>query len=168
MGFRHQRIDRVRAQSDPRTRRSRNTLRRVQDLGEHLIAPLTSERRLEGKSLVRRRRCSCISTTSSTSAGVTVVPVGPRAPNLNAFAERVVLSIKSECLDHFIVFGEAHLHYLVDEYLAHYHTERPHQGRDNLPLTGGPSSPRQEPDAAKTVEREQRLGGLLIHYRRAA
>jgi putative transposase len=102
------------------------------------------------------------------SAGVTVVPVGPRAPNLNAFSERVVLSIKSECLDHFVAFGEAHLHYLVQEYLAHYHTERPHQGKDNLPLTGDPSPPRQEPAAAKVVEREQRLGGLLNHYRRAA
>jgi hypothetical protein len=53
-------------------------------------------------------------------------------------------------------------------YLAHYHTERPRQGKDNLPLTGDPSPPRQEPVAAKAVEREQRLGGLLNHYRRAA
>jgi putative transposase len=102
------------------------------------------------------------------SAAVAVVPVGPRAPNLNAFAERFVLSIKSECLDHFIVFGEAHLRYLVDEYMAHYHTERPHQGKDNMPLTGDPPPPRQEHVTAKAVEREHRLGGLLNHYRLAA
>jgi putative transposase len=75
------------------------------------------------------------------SVGVTVVLVGPRAPNLNAFAERFVLSIKSECLDNFVVFGEAHLRYLVQEYLAHYHTERPHQAKDNAPLSGGPAPP---------------------------
>ena len=43
--------------------------------------------------------------------------------------------------DHFIVFGEAHLRYLVQEYLAHYHTERPHQAKDNARLTGNPSPP---------------------------
>lgn len=78
------------------------------------------------------------------AAGVTVVPVGPSAPNLNAFAERFVLSIKAECLDHFIVFGEAHLRYLMQENLTHYLTERPHQSKDNKPLTGDPAPPRQE------------------------
>jgi transposase InsO family protein len=68
--------------------------------------------------------------------GTEVIRVGPRAPNLNAYAERWVLSIKSECLDHFVVFGEKHLRYLIDQYVAHYLTERPHQGKDNLPLTG--------------------------------
>jgi putative transposase len=70
--------------------------------------------------------------------------------------------------DHFIVFGEAHLRYLVQEYLAHYHTERPHQAKDNSPLTGDPSPPCQEPAAAKAIARAQRLGGLLNHYRLAA
>jgi hypothetical protein len=102
------------------------------------------------------------------SAGVTVVPVGPRAPNLNAFAERFVLSIKSECLDHFVVFGEAHLRYLVQEYLAHYHTERPHQAKNNEPLTGDPSPPCQAPSAARAIDRAHRLGGLLNHYGLAA
>ena len=68
--------------------------------------------------------------------GLKVHKVGPLAPNLNAFAERWVLSIKSECLDHFIVFGEDHLRYLVHEYLSHYLHERPHQAKDNGLLTG--------------------------------
>src|SRR5450631_3829225 len=66
--------------------------------------------------------------------GIEPVKVGPAAPNLNAYAERFVLSIKSECLDHFIVFGEDHLRHLIAEYLAHYLEERPHQGVGNAPL----------------------------------
>ena len=66
---------------------------------------------------------------------VEVIKVGPRAPNLNAHAERFVLSIKSECLDHFTVFGEKHLRHLLSEYLTHYHEECPHQGTGNMPLT---------------------------------
>ena len=51
-----------------------------------------------------------------------------RSPNLNAFAERFVLSIKSECLDRLILLGEVHLRLAVREYVTHYNRERPHQG----------------------------------------
>src|ERR1019366_9459225 len=64
--------------------------------------------------------------------GIEPVKVGPAAPNLNSYAERFVLSIKSECLDQFIVFGEDHLRHLVNEYVAHYLEERPHQGVGNV------------------------------------
>jgi putative transposase len=90
--------------------------------------------------------------------------VGPAAPNLNAHAERWVLSIKSECLDHFIVFGEDHLRHLVDEYLKHYLDERPHQGVSNAPLIIGHGDP---PTDGEVVCNE-RLGGLLKHYQRQA
>src|SRR5262249_3475983 len=63
--------------------------------------------------------------------GVEVWKVTPVSPNLNAYAERFVQSIKQECLDHFLVFGEAHLRHLCVEYLAHYHQERPHQSLKN-------------------------------------
>jgi putative transposase len=97
-------------------------------------------------------------------AGVEVVRVGPRAPNLNAFAERWVLSVKSECLDHFLVLGESHLRYLLAEYLAHYHQHRPHQGLGNELLTGEPGPPPQPLAAARDVQVSERLGGLLKHY----
>lgn len=67
------------------------------------------------------------------SDGVHVTKVGPCAPNLNAFAERWVQSIKHECLDHFVVFGEAHLH-IVSEYLDYYNRLRPHQRKDKLAI----------------------------------
>jgi len=49
-------------------------------------------------------------------------------PNLNAFAERFVLSVRSECLDRIIPLGDWHLRHAVSEYLKHYHQERNHQG----------------------------------------
>ena len=54
-----------------------------------------------------------------------------RSPNLNAFAERFVLSIKSECLERMVLLGEAHLRTAALQYLEHYHRERPHQGLRN-------------------------------------
>jgi putative transposase len=56
-----------------------------------------------------------------------IIRVGPRKPNLNAVAERFVQTITCQCLDHFIVFGEDHLRYLVNEFVnKHYNTHRPH------------------------------------------
>lgn len=95
--------------------------------------------------------------------GMEIVPVGPRAPNLNARAERWVLSVKSECLDHFIVFGEAHLRHIISEYVSYYNQERPHQGVDNVPLTKPPAD-----TGPGEVVCAERLGGLLRHYHRAA
>lgn len=54
---------------------------------------------------------------------------------MNAFVERFVQSIKQECLDHFIVFGTQHMDYLCREYVEYYHTEQPHQRRENELLT---------------------------------
>ena len=63
--------------------------------------------------------------------GITVKPVGPRAPNLNAFVERWIQSLKHEALNHFIVFGLAHFDYIVREFVDYYHDCRPHQGIGN-------------------------------------
>ncbi|NNF97436.1 MAG: transposase [Halobacteria archaeon] len=62
---------------------------------------------------------------------VTPVRCPVRAPNCNAFAERFVRSIKDECLDRMILFGERSLRLVIKEYIAHYHTERNHQGLGN-------------------------------------
>jgi putative transposase len=100
------------------------------------------------------------------SEGVTVKKVGPRSPNLNAYAERWVQTVRRECLDHFVVFGEDHLRHLVTTFADYYNRWRPHQSRDNRPLTGEPAPGAAVPVGAVTCE--ERLGGLLKHYVRAA
>ena len=82
------------------------------------------------------------------------------SPNLNAYAERFVLSIRRECLDRFVPLSERHLRTAVTEYVVHYHTERNHQGLGNELLTPLPASAN---DAGPIVSRE-RLGGILNYY----
>jgi putative transposase len=98
-----------------------------------------------------------------TSSGARVKRLAIRAPNTSAYVERFNQSIQVECLDHFLIFGEKHFDYLVREYVAHYHEERPHQGPQNRLLTGEPP-----PAADGEVQCRTRLGGLLKHYYWAA
>ena len=95
--------------------------------------------------------------------GVEIQKTAPRQPNQNAYAERMVLSAKTECFDHFIVCGEDHLRHLISEYEDYYNHERPHQSLDNRPLTGEPPSV-AEPASASKVQSSERLGGLIKHY----
>ena len=90
---------------------------------------------------------------------VRVQEVGPQAPNLNAIAERWMQTVEIECLEHFVVFGEAHLRCLLDEFLEHYHLFRPHQGLSNRLLCCA-NPPVVRPAAMGDIECEQRLGGL--------
>jgi len=95
------------------------------------------------------------------AAGVTRVPLPPRSPNLNAYAERWVRSVKEECLSRLILFGEASLWHALHEYGEHYHCERNHQGKGNVLLF--PSSKADERRTGSIHGRE-RLGGLLKYY----
>jgi transposase InsO family protein len=96
-------------------------------------------------------------------AGVRIVLTPVQAPNANAYAERFVRSIREECLDRLILFGERRLLRALDEFAAHYHGERNHQGLGNELIT---------PDAIAVggtkVRCRDRLGGLLRYYHRAA
>jgi len=95
--------------------------------------------------------------------GIHLIRLQPRSPNLNAFAERFVRSIKSECLNRMIFFGQASLQHAISQFMAHYHAERNHQGLENRLVQPGPLiAPSQ------VVHRRQRLGGLLNYYHRAA
>jgi putative transposase len=96
--------------------------------------------------------------------GIHLIRLPPRSPNLNAFAERFVRSIKSECLSRMIFFGQASLRHAITQYLSHYHTERNHQGRGNLLLR--PHA--RTGNTFKAVQRRQRLGGMLSYYHRHA
>lgn len=65
------------------------------------------------------------------SVAVTSVKLPPQSPNLNAYAERFVRSIKESCLDRLILFGEASLRKAIRDFILHYHEERNHQGKGN-------------------------------------
>jgi transposase InsO family protein len=95
-------------------------------------------------------------------AGIKPIKTPFQAPNANAFAERFVRSIKEECLNKMILFGEEHLRRAIDQYLAHYHGERNHQGLGNQLI---------DPDEATETGEivcSERLGGMLKFYSRAA
>ncbi len=98
------------------------------------------------------------------AAGTRVVRLPPRSPNLNAYIERFVLSIKSECLDRMIFFGEQSLRRAVTEFVRHYHGERNHQGLGNALI-----EPEERiGDRQGPVQVRQRLGGMLNYYYREA
>jgi putative transposase len=99
------------------------------------------------------------------AAGVKRVPRPPRSTNLNAYAERWVRSVKEECLARFILFGEASLRHALAQYMAHFHHERNHQGKDNVLLFPVVS---QDPERKGSIQCCERLGGLLKYYAREA
>ncbi|MBK8097388.1 MAG: transposase [Planctomycetes bacterium] len=84
------------------------------------------------------------------------------APNMNAFDERFVRTIKDECLSRMIFFDEGMLRRALVEFMVHYHEERPHQGLGNV--VPKPSRDSMPNDGA--VLRRERLGGLLSYYYR--
>jgi transposase InsO family protein len=97
-------------------------------------------------------------------SGVKTVKLPARSPDLNAYAERFVRSIKSECLAQIIPLGERHLRETVREYMVHYHVERNHQGLGNELI----ETPCDEPNMDGAVECRERLGGVLKYYYRSA
>ena len=98
------------------------------------------------------------------TSGVKSVKLPPRAPNLNAHAERFVRTIKESCLERLILLGEGSLRRAIHDFVMHYHHERNHQGLDNQLII------KEESDVSRTgaIQRRQRLGGMLNYYYRQA
>src|ERR1019366_5576426 len=86
------------------------------------------------------------------------------SPNLNAYAERFVRSVKQECLRHIIPLGERHLHAVLRDFVEHYHAERNHQGLGNVI----PFPSRDSASPVGRIDRRERLGGVLSFYERSA
>ena len=89
-----------------------------------------------------------------------MIRLPPKSPNLNAYAERFVRSIKEESLNRIICIGEASLRRAVREFMAHYHAERNHQGLGNRLISAV--------TAVCPVDRRIRLGGTPSFYHHAA
>jgi putative transposase len=99
------------------------------------------------------------------AAGIQAVKIPPRSPRANAFAERFVLTARTEVTDRMLIFGERHLRVVMAEYEAHYNGRRPHRSRQLHP-------PRPDQPAAqlsqRRIKRKPVLGGLINEYERAA
>jgi putative transposase len=98
------------------------------------------------------------------SAGIQTVKIRPRSPRANAYAERFVLTARTEVTDQMLIFGERRLRLVLAEYARHYNGQRPHRSRQLRP-------PRPDPVtdlSQKRIKRRPVLGGLVHEYERAA
>lgn len=95
--------------------------------------------------------------------GIEAIKLPPKSPNLNAYAERFVRSIKEACLDQMVLFGEAALRNAVRQFVTHYHEGRNHQGLNNQLLTYT-----RTVESTGRLRKRERLGGLLNYYYRVA
>jgi len=98
------------------------------------------------------------------SQGIRVIRTPIRAPRANAYAERFVRTIRTDCLDHVLIYGSRHLERVLRTYADHYIEQRPHRGL-RLATPSGRSS---APEKGRTIERRDVLGGLIHEYRWAA
>ena len=98
-------------------------------------------------------------------AGIEAAKIPPRSPRANAYAERFVLTARTEVTDRMLIFGERHLRLVLAEYQAHYNGRRPHRSRQLRP----PQPDHPVADLCqKRIKRRPVLGGLINEYERAA
>ena len=99
------------------------------------------------------------------SAGIEAVKIPPRSPRANAYAERFVLTARTEVTDRILIFGERHLRLVLAEYTAHYNGRRPHRSRELRPPR--PDHPATDLSRER-IKRRPVLGSLISEYERAA
>ena len=98
-------------------------------------------------------------------AGIKVVKIPPRCPRVNCFAERLVMTVRTEVTDRMLIFGERHLRRVLAGYANHYNGLRPHRALQLRPPR--PTSPVPEP-VHGPIRRRPILGGLLNEYEAVA
>jgi putative transposase len=137
------------------TQQARNLL---MDLGDHVA---------RFRFLVRDRAGQFTAAFDAVlaDAGIEVVKIPPRCPRANCFAERFVLTVRSEVIDRMLIFGERHLRRVLAQYSLHYNRQRPHRALQLRPPR--PDSAVFEP-VRGGIRRRPVLGGLINHYEAAA
>jgi putative transposase len=137
------------------TQQARNL---VMDLGEHVA---------RFRFLVRDRAGQFAASLDAVMAdeGVVVVRIPPRCPRANCFAERFVLTVRTEVTDRMLILGERHLRSVLTQYSRHYNRQRPHRALQLRPPR--PDAPVPEP-VRGSIRRRTILGGLIKHYEAAA
>jgi transposase InsO family protein len=101
------------------------------------------------------------------AAVVEVLKIPPRAPKANAYAERWVRTVRTECLDWTLIFSRRHLERVLTDYLRHYNTARPHRGV-NLEVPVPATPPSLATVTQLRVDRTDVLGGLIHEYHHPA
>jgi putative transposase len=142
----------------PTDQRQRQKLRNTRDLGD---------RADRFRFLIRDRDSKFTMSFDAVFAGadMRIIRTPIRAPRSNAIAERLIGTLRRECLDHLLIIGPRHLDVVLSEYVQHFNTHRPHRSLDQRPPTGG-----SLPHSDTTVRplRRDRLGGLIHEYVRVA
>jgi putative transposase len=121
----------------------------------------------EFRFLVRDRAGQFAATFDAVLAdvGITTVKIPPRCPRANCYAERFVLTVRSEVTDRMLILSQRHLDAVLAEYVRHYNGRRPHRSRELRP----PHPTYPEADlSSRLIKRQQVLGGLINEYERAA
>ena len=113
--------------------------------------------------LIRDRDAKFTAAVDAVFAGadIRIIRTPVRAPRANAIAERFIGTLRRECLDHLLITGPRHLTVVLQEYIEHYNTHRPHRSLHQQPPTGATSPPSR---AAVRPLRRDRLGGLVHEY----
>jgi putative transposase len=137
------------------TQQARNL---VMDLGEHVT---------RFRFLVRDRAGQFAASFDAVlaDADIQVVKIPPRCPRANCFAERFVLTVRTEVTDRMLIFGERHLRSVLARYAVHYNRKRPHRSLELRPPC--PDAPVPEPIRGR-IRRRPILGGLINEYEAAA
>jgi transposase InsO family protein len=94
-------------------------------------------------------------------ADVRIIRTPIRAPRANAIAERLIGTLRRECLDHLLIIGPRHLDVVLREYVQHFNAHRPHRSLDQRPPAGG--TPARSGVTVRPLRRD-RLGGLIHEY----
>ena len=119
------------------------------------------------KFLIRRRdsKFTAVFDEVLASNGVRIVKTPVRSPRPDSFAERYVGTLRRECLDHLLIYGERHLRQILAGYARHSNEHRPHQSREQRPP---PARAQPDGDLTARIERRQVVHGLISEYSRAA
>ncbi len=117
--------------------------------------------------LIRDRAGQFVASVAAVLAdvGIETVKVPPRCPWANCYAERFVLTARTELTDRVLILGERHLRAVLAEYVRHYNGRRPHRSRELRPPR--PTHPVANLNSHR-IKRQQVLGGLINEYERAA
>ncbi len=136
----------------------------VTQQGRNLLADL-GEQAGRFRFLIRDRDCKISAGFDAVfaAAGTEVLKTPVRTPVANAYAERWVRTVRQECLDWTLIFNRRHLQHVLDVYVRHYNTGRPHRGI----ALDVPVPPAGDVDPTAPIERIDLLGGLIHQYSRA-